>query len=184
MENDTGTEAAKSEVVEGDVGEETQDTTDYKAKLAETEARLKRAESKLERDKFKAKVEEKVETVLEKKGLDRVDKAILRVEKITAEHEIELVQDIMKETGKDLETVLESKYFQHELKALREAQATKDATPTGTKRTGQSPRNEVDYWVAKGEMPPADNFKLRADYVNAKMRQQESKKMFSDDPIV
>jgi uncharacterized membrane protein YgaE (UPF0421/DUF939 family) len=156
---------------------ENKDTTDWKQKHDELAARLKRAETKLTKTKIEKEVEKKSQ------GLDRMDRAILRVEKITAEDEVSLVEDLMKETGKSLEQVLESKFFQHELKELRDARATKEATPSASKRAGQSPRSEVDYWLAKGELPPADQPELRREYVNKKMAKASNVNRFTDDPV-
>lgn len=160
-----------------------EDTTDYKAKYFETQGIAKRLKSKLEKQKIEQKVEKKVEQKLEEKGLDRLDKAVLRVEKITSPAEIELVETIMKESGKDVEGVLASKYFQSELAALREAQATKEATPSGNKRSGQAPRDDVDYWIGKGELPPQDQPELRMKVVARKREVAKSKNQFTDEPV-
>lgn len=160
------------------------DTTDWKALALKNQGIAKRLKTKIEKAKVEAKVDKKVEAKLEEKGLDRLDKAILRVEKITAPEEIELVEAMMKESGKDVEGVLASKYFQSELAALREAKATKEATPTGTKRSGNSPRDEVDYWLAKGELPPADQPALRMKVVAKKREVATAKNQFSDTAVV
>ena len=176
------------EVIVDDITEaqddEGNDTTDWKALALKNQGIAKRLQTKAEKAKLDAKVEKKVEKVLEGKELDRLDKAILRVEKITSPEEIALVEAMMKESGKDVEGVLASKFFQSELASLREAQATKEATPTGSKRSGQSPRDEVDYWIAKGELPPQDQQKLRMDVVARKREVAKSTKQFSDDPVV
>ena len=164
--------------------DEENDTTDWKSLALKNQGIAKRLHTKIEKAKVEAKVEKKVEKVLTEKGLDRLDKAILRVEKITKPEEIELVEAMMKESGKDIEGVLASKFFQSELTALREAQATKDATPSGTKRSGQSPRDEVDYWIAKGELPPQDQLELRMKVVAKKREVATSKNQFSDEPVV
>lgn len=168
--------------------EDENDTTDWKALALKNQGIAKRLHTKIEKAKVEAKVEKKVEKerekVLTEKGLDRLDKAILRAMGITKPEEIELVEAMMKESGKDIEGVLASKFFQSELTALREAQATKDATPSGTKRSGQSPRDEVDYWIAKGEMPPQDQLELRMKVVAKKREVMQSKNQFSDEPVV
>lgn len=117
------------------------------------------------------------------KGLDRVDKAVLRAEKITDPKEVELVEAIMKETGKDVEGVLASKYFQGELKTLREEAAADNATPHGTNRSGNASRDSVDYWIAKGELPPMEQSELRTKVVNAKIAKEKSQSQFSSTPI-
>lgn len=177
MEKNEGeVEVVEAEIEEHDNAED-QDTTDWKQKHDELAARLKRAETKLTKTKIEKEVEKK------NQGLDRLDRAVLRVEKIVAEDELALVEDLMKETGKTVEQVLESRFFQSELKELRDAKATKEATPSGTKRSGNSPRTEVEYWLAKGELPPADQPELRRAYVNAKMAKENSSDRFTDNPV-
>ena len=90
----------------------------------------------------------------------------------------------MKETGKTLEEVLASKYFRAELKELREQKASADAIPDSSKRSGQSPKDSVDYWLAKGEMPPADQPQLRREYVNAKLKQETSGSKFTSRSVI
>jgi len=166
-------------------GEE--DNTDWKALALKNHGIAKRAATKLAKAKdgkpADATPADKKEGDGKADGLDRMDRAILRVEKITAEDEVNLVQSIMKDTGKSLEQVLESKYFQSELKEMRELNATKDATPDGTKRAGQSTRDTVDYWLAKGELPPAEQVDLRRKVVNAKIAKEKSGNQFSSNPL-
>lgn len=156
------------------------DTTDWKAKYEETQGRLKRAETKL------AKVSEtKPEKSSPSKSgdLDYGQKAYLVANGIKGE-EMNLVKEVMANTGKSLDEVLESKYFQAELKEFREAKAVEEATPSGTPRSGQSSRDSVEYWLAKGEMPPADQRELRQQYVNAKMKAETNKNIFTENPVV
>jgi hypothetical protein len=160
---------------EGDAkGEKPKRTPEEQLKYLE--GRTQRLRTKLGLTAPKAPKAEKTE------GLDRVDRAVLRAEKITSAKEVELVEEWKKETGKDVEKILESKHFQAELKDLRDLAAAKDAAPEGSKRSGQSPRDEVDYWIAKGELPK-DNPELARKVVNAKMQQIKSKNQFTDDPI-
>lgn len=189
MSNESETELNKSGPVD-----EVEDTTDYKAKheeaeakLKETAGRLKRLETKLERDRINNVVEDKVEKVLEKetKGLDRLDRMFLRSEGIKTDAEVKLVEDFKAETGRSVEAIVDSKAFQAELKEVRSTEATKEATPSGTKRAGQgNARDEVQYWIGKGELPPQDQPALRMKVVAAKREQAKSTNMFSDKPVV
>lgn len=151
------------------------------AKLARLERQASQLRKKLGVQPVKTVEEDKPEE--KKGGLDRIDKAILRAEKIHDADEIDLVQSIMKETGKDIEDVLESRYFKAELKALRDDKNTEEALTPSSKRSGNSNKNTVEYWIAKGEMPPASEPKLRQAYVNAKMSKMKERSMFSDNPI-
>jgi hypothetical protein len=114
--------------------------------------------------------------------LDYGQKAYLKASGIKAE-EFGLVQEIMSQTGKDLDSVLESKYFQAELKDSRELAAAQQATPSSTKRAGSNARDSVDYWMAKGELPPADQADLRRKVVNARMKVDTDGSKFTDSPI-
>lgn len=156
--------------------------TDWKAKYDEVNGRFRRLEKKLE--KLKDSPITTQESKQQNQTLDKMDRAILRMEKISSPDEVKLVEDIIKDTGKSLEQVLESKFFQSELKELRENKATEEATPTGSKRSGQSARDTVDYWIAKGELPPWSERELRIKVVNAKIQKQQSKNMFSDNPVI
>lgn len=172
----------EEDIVLEDIVEETndngEDTTDWKAIALKNEGIAKRLKTKLEKAKEAPaqKGEEKKDT------LDRMDKAILRMEKITAPEEVDLIQSIMKETGKDLESVLASKFFQAELTEMRELAASKSATPEGTKRSGQAPRDSVEYWLAKGELPK-DNPELARKVVNAKLHKEATKNQFTDQAV-
>jgi hypothetical protein len=160
------------------------DVTDWKAKALEAQGIAKRYQTKLSKMK-EAKPAPAVEKQEAKQEtLDRIDRAVLRVEKITEPDEIALVESTMKESGKSLEAVLAMKYFQSELKEMREFRASKEAIPSSTRRSSQSSRDTVDYWIAKGELPPADQVKLRRDVVNARMATAKQKSKFTDNPVV
>lgn len=98
-------------------------------------------------------------------------KAYLVANGIKGAEEFSVVQEVMQNTGKSLDEVIEMRYVQAELKALREEKATADATPRGDKvRGGKSAQNSVEYWIAKGELPPADQTDLRRKVVAEKVR--------------
>ena len=176
MENDQ-----EEVVLEAD--NDVEETTDWKAKHDELAGRLKRAETKLKKSEIESKVEEKVQKTLESKGLDKVDRLFLRQEGIKSAEEIALAEEWVKDTGRGVESILESKAFKAELKELRDSLATKEATPSSTKRSGQSPRDEVDYWIAKGELPK-DNRELALKVVNAQLQREKSKNTFADQAVI
>jgi len=173
-------------------GEE--DKTDYKALALKNAGIAKRNKTKL--DKFKlaqakkdGKQEGKKEAEIENKGLDYGQKAFLKANGIEKE-EYDLVQEVMASTGKDLESVLESKYFQADLKEFRDQKATKGATPDGSKRSTNTSHDSVDYWIDRKDdkgnlmLPPADQRKLRTDVVNARIKKEKDRRTFSDTSVV
>jgi len=146
-------------------------TIDWEAKAKEYEGRLKRAETKLKKASEKP-AESKPST---SNGLDYGMKALLRSEGIKGEAETKLVQEYMRETGKDIEQVLDSKHFKAELADLRELAKTEDATIAG-KRSGATTQDSVDYWMNKPiEDVPKE---MRIKVVNARIEKSKSKGVF------
>lgn len=145
-------------------------------------ARLRRQLSRAEKDAGVTK-DEKPQTKSGEFGL--TEKAYLNSEGIKGPEEHKLAKEFMKNTGKSLDAVIESKYFQAELKELRENNKVADATPKGkNNRSGQSARDSVEYWIAKGELPPADQVELRRKVVNARIKSESSGNVFTNTPVV
>ncbi len=170
--NENGEEVIVEDAEETtEVEETTEPTVDWEAKARELEGRLKRAETKLSKTS-KEPVASKPST---SNGLDYGQKAFLVANGIKGESETKFVQKFMQETGKDLEQVIDSKFFQAELADMRELAKTADATPSG-KRSGSSAIDSVEYWLNKPiEDVPKE---MRIQVVNAKMKQEKSVGVF------
>jgi len=165
-----------------------EDDTDWKALAQKNQGIAKRLKTKNAKLKENAKTAKplkvkKPESKDKKESFDYAEKAYLKTSDVKPE-EFKLVQEIMSSTGKTLDEVLESKYFRAEQKELREAKESADAVPTGTKRASQSHKDKVDYWLAKGELPPADQPKLRREYVNAKAKAETNGSRFADRSVI
>lgn len=152
---------------------EAEEQVDWKAKYEAEEGRRKRLETKL------AKSTEKHEdTPRKSEELDYGAKAFLVANGVKGVDETKLVKEIMANTGKSLDSVLESKYFQAELKELRDLRMAAEATPNGAKRSSQSASSTVEYWLAKGELPPASERELRTKVVNARIQKESKSNVF------
>lgn len=139
-------------------------------------ARLTRMKAQLEK---KLGISTEKQTKPSKKGvLDYSQKAFLIASGIKGNDEFGLVQEVMKSTGKSLEDVIESKYFKAELNEIRELNKTSDANPSSGNRSGNAARNTVEYWITKGELPPASDVELRRKVVNARMTKAKSAGQF------
>jgi len=165
-----------------EVEEGQDDTTDYKAEAQKFQGIAKRYQTKLKKlsEKPAEQSVEKATTEQPKPKSDELDygqKAFLVANDIKAQDEIKLVQAVMKDTGKSLEQVLESKYFQAEIKEMREKKQTDDATPSKSNRSNNSAKNDVEYWIAKGELP--DDVELRRKVVNARIDRDSKKNPFA-----
>lgn len=171
------------QVVEDDEIEEVTDATDWEARARKLEEkaigqRAKTKELKAQLAKFQEAVLPSL-TDKNKKGFDYAEKAYLKASGIQAT-EYQLVQEVMQATGKSLDAVLDSKYFQADLKEQRDAQATKEAIPSGSKRSSASARTSVDYWIAKGELPPWSDRELRYKVVAEKRKIAQNNNQFAD----
>lgn len=120
-----------------------------------------------------------------KSELDYGQKAFLIASGIKEADEQALAGKIVAETGKTLEEVIAGPYFKAELKQLQEANAAAAAIPD-SKRGNQTSPNSVDYWIAKGGLPPdtAENRKLRSDIVKARTAKEKGANVFSPTPVV
>jgi hypothetical protein len=166
-------------------GEE--DTTDYKALAAKNAGIAKRNATKLAKLKERLKIDKKVEQQLEEKKNepDYAKLAYLEQKGITSDEDIAWAEKQAKDSGKSLRDLFGAKWFQEELKERREVAATKEAIPSGSKRSVNSTRDSVEYWITKGELPQGEeNRKLREDIVAAKRKQSKGGSNFTERPVV
>jgi hypothetical protein len=196
MENEIETGNSLNTEIVSDSTEVVEDAIALKEKLAEMEAnnrqlfeRAKKAEGFEMKDghwiKKPIKTDKIEPEVSVKSGeLDYGQKAYLRAEGIKGTEELTLVKGYMENTGKSLEDVVENRYFQNELKDMRELRATQDAIPTSSKRSVSQTKDTIDYWLAKEELPPTDQVQLRRDVLNARIAAEEHRGKFTDNPVI
>ena len=132
-----------------DLSEETP-AEEKPAKTAETpEARLARLERMVSQQKKKLGTPEvKPDTKSPSSEFGYAEKAFLTANGIKGD-EVALAKAFMANTGKSLDDVVENKYFLQELKDFRAALETKQAVPTGTKRSSTPASTTADYWYSK-----------------------------------
>lgn len=114
-------------------------------------------------------------------GLDYGVKAFLVANGLKGEQEFKLAQEFSRNTGKSLDDVMDSKYFQQELADYREQKTTQDASIKGRGKTANVASSDVEYWLAKpfGELP--DDFELRSKVVKARRAKSKNTGMFTRD---
>ena len=112
--------------------------------------------------------------------------ALLTVKGFDHEDDISFIQKEMAESKKSLGEVLEMNYIKENLKELKKAREVKDATPEGSKRPHSGAKNDVGYWIAKGELPPntPENTELRREVVNQRVKVDKQGRKFSDSPLI
>lgn len=181
--------------------ETTEEAPDWKAEAESAKAEADKwkgiaQRNKSDLDKLKqAQAEDRPQTEFKPKA---PDKASIENEKIAEtyaklsyleakqipEDDHEYLFEEAEATGKDLKDLLKFKYIQEELKNRQEKRQSKVAIPSGGKRTGGSPRDTVEYWLAKGELPPLEQVKLRREVVRKKMEIGNNPSPFTDNPVV
>ena len=176
MENDNKT--PEVELDENQINEEVEsdevESTEQEVEQTDWKAEALKYKAILDRNKNKKPTEHKVN---KSNDLDYGQKAFLVANGVKEADEMKLVKGVMQETGKTLEDVLSSKYFQAELKEMRDLKASSNAIPNG-KRSGTASQDSVDYWLAKGELPPAHDVELRRKVVNARIKKNDTKGVF------
>lgn len=114
---------------------------------------------------------------------DYGQKAYLIANDVKSKEQQELAMNIVRETGKELEDVVNSDYFKFRLKEFNEETAAKNAIPKSGDRQGDSGVNSVDYWFKKNEGNtgswelPSDP-DLRREVVKARNEKSKSSRKF------
>lgn len=153
--------------------EESKEDVDWDAKYkSEFNGRLKRIETKL-----KKAFENPSTKPSSSDGLDFGQRAYLTTKGVS-ETEMDFVFEESKKAGQPINVLLQNEYFLAKLDKMRNEVRTEEATPSSATRTGQANSNDVEYWIAKGEMPPENQVELRRAYVNAKYERDQNKGKF------
>jgi hypothetical protein len=163
------------------------DTTESQAETPEAKyARLTRQAAQLAK---KLGIEQEPKRSAKQSKSDELgygEKAFLVANGIKGADEMALIQETMRETGRSLDSVIESRFIQGELKAMREARASDAAVPKGTKRSQNSNANDVDYWIARGELPEDNgtNTELRMKIVAEERRRASVSSPFTSSKLI
>ena len=168
-----------------EIEEGAEDSTDYKALAIKNAGIAKRNATKLAKLKERMKVDKKVEQKLDEKKNepDYAKLAYLEQKGITSDEDIAWVEAAAKDSGKSLRELFGSNWFKAELKERQEAAASKEAIPSGSKRSANSTRDTVEYWIAKGELPK-DDPELARKVVAEKRKQASNKSMFAENSVI
>lgn len=166
------------------------DSTNWKAKAEEFQGLAKR--NRTREKKFNEKItalEDQIKKFSEQKpsedkssDLDYGQLAFLKLHGIEEEEDVTYLLTESKSTGKNLKDVLSFKYIQEHLKEKKETRTSQEAIPPGSKRSASSAKSSVDYWLAKNQLP--DDMELRRKVVKERIRQEESKSRFADEPVL
>ena len=113
-------------------------------------------------------------TKKESNELDYGQKAFLKASGFESS-EFDFVQSELKESGLELDKLIENSYFKQKLQEQRELQATENANPTSGKSANPA-TDTLEYWLSKpfNEVPK----EWKSKVVNAKVSKDKKQGMF------
>lgn len=163
--------------VDLDLDETEEETPEEPGQTTDWEARAKRLEEKAiaqrERTRLLKAEMAKLKKAQEKKDepktgeLGDSDLNYLDLKGVTEEEDIDIIQKFMAKTGQTVRQALKDDYVQTKLKGLQAKRDVENATPSGTKRSGNQ-ANDLATAQAKfeqtGELP--GDFELRTQVLN------------------
>lgn len=163
-----------------EVKEGEEDTTDWKALALRNQGIAKRNATKLKRLKETKETPIEPQKISKEEGFDYAELSYLEVKGVS-EEDHEYVLETIKDSGKSLKDLLGSKWFQSDLKERRESRVSKNAIPSGTKRSTSSARDSVEYYANKpfSEVPK----ELKRDVLAARKKTASSANKFTDTPV-
>ncbi len=172
-------EEVKVDVPEEEIEEINEDdTTDWKAEAIKAQGIAKRYKTKFEKSK-EAKPEAKPEdkTAHKKEDEDYAKLGYLEAKGVSEDDEVSFVEGLSKDSGKSLKELFGKKWFLEELKDFKATKASKKAIPAGNRRSGSSPKGDIEHWLEKpfAEVP----MELRREVLSAKMKQRDSSKFYN-----
>ncbi len=176
-------ESETQDEVEEVVTESTENESEQTQELQEPERRQETPEAKrarltreLERLNKKYPTEQPENKVTNSSDVDYAELAYLAAKGIEAPEEIAFVKKVAKTANLPLHEAMRDEFVQAKLKSMREATAVEEAVPSNSKRSNAQAKDNVDYWIAKNELP--DDVELRRKVVNARIQRETQRDVF------
>lgn len=183
MTNDQ--EVLEPQEVEGAEGGEVSEKAEEKPKLTPDQIRgiKQRNFTKLAKElgvELPKESEKSGNPIETKQSFDYAEMAYLEAKGIS-EDDYPIVLEAIRSTGKSLRDALGNKYLQTELKEAKENRSSKDAIPSGSKRSSPTSVNTVEYHLAKGTpLSKIEDRQLRHKVRQAKEKAAGADQMFAD----
>jgi len=173
MEKDTNVELDTVTNQEPVVEETTVEVDDKDSIIADLQDKLKNKSIEAR----KAKKESKPD--VEASVLERLQIMELKENGLKDADEIELVIKESKSLNIDPTVLVSRGLADGLLERHRKAKQDELATPGTSSRASSSQKDNADYWIAKGELPPVDKVELRREVVRKKAKAAKNSKMFN-----
>lgn len=188
MENEIEEVDSQEEESE-EYSEESEDATDWKAEALKWKGVAKRNATKLAKSKDdtgEQKQNEVNKTNKQSNDLDYGQLAFYNSKsnsiKIEDNEDVDFLRETMENTGKSQSDILNSKWFQAELRERQDDRSNKNAMPKAGKRAPSSGKDSVDYWIDRDDLPL--DRELRLKVVNAKIAKEKSASNHSGSSVI
>ena len=151
-------------------------TTHEEVSVTDEQATIADLREQLKTKSIEARLAKKgtKEPTVDESLLERVTRMELKENGLKDADEISLVTEKAKELGIDPLKLVKGGYADTMLKEHRQAKADALANPGTQSRGGVNKTDSVEFWIAKGELPPADKVELRRKVVKSKQAKQAS----------
>ena len=124
-------------------------------------------------------VETKPETSDKSDEPDYAKIAFLNQKGVEHLDDVKIVQDEADRLKLPLTDVLEMEHIKAKLQVNKDQRNAQAGMPSGKGTTGATGQRDVDYWLQKGGLP--EDQELASKVVEARMKKDDSQKMFSDE---
>ncbi len=157
--------------------QEAQDEKDLKIQELEEKLKNKAIEARLAKKTAKQKASA---PSIELQAVEaRVIRAELRAEGIKDDEEIDFVIEKAKILGVEPAVAAKDEVVAALLEKKRKEKLNLLAMPDNQSRNNVNTRDSVEYWIAKGELPPKDQIDLRRQVVKRKRDNSKRAQMFN-----
>ena len=153
----------------------TDDVQAMKARIAELEEVAKNKAIEARMAKKGGETPQSIDSDL----LARVTRMELKDNGLSDKEEVDLVMKEANDLGIEPLVLVKRGLADGMLAKHRKAKADELATPGTSSRATASTKDSAEYWIAKGELPPADQVELRRKVVKAKREGTNRANMFN-----
>lgn len=133
----------------------------------------------VKKEKPEAKAPENQEKKSQPSEIDYAKIAFLEQRGVKNKEDQDMVQEEANRLKMPLTDILSMEHIKAKLKANKDKREAMEGMPKGRGSSGSANKNDVDYWLAKGETP--DDLELAEKVINARIKKEEQSNKFSNE---
>lgn len=181
VQDSLNTESDQDTTLENGSEESQEDVSKLRDYGKNQKIRAEKAEQELKALKSKLSETKESETPKNEKSdePDYAKLAFLKSNQVEHPDDQKIVMDEAARLKLPLTDILGMEHIKAKLKDSKDQREAQSGMPKGKGRAGGNTQGDVDYWLANGKTP--DELELAEKVINARMKQDSSQKMFSDE---